>query len=66
MAQAGKVLDVSKAEIRFNSEWLGALTPEEIIRLGGKFTVAQMLERDDFAKRYAEQAPIGVHDSSIP
>lgn len=66
VAQAGKVLDVSRTEIRFNSEWLGTLTPEEIIRLGGKFTVAQMLERDDFAKRYAEQAPIGVHEFLYP
>ncbi len=66
VAQAGKVLEVSKAEIRFNSEWLGTLTPEQIIRLGGKFTVAQMLERDDFAKRYAEQAPIGIHEFLYP
>ncbi len=66
VAQAGKILDVSKAEIRFNSEWLGELTPEAIIRLGGKFTVAQMLERDDFAKRYAGQAPIGIHEMLYP
>jgi len=66
VAQAGKLLDFSKAEIRFNSEWLGALTTEQIIRLTGKFTVAQMLERDDFAKRYTEQAPIGVHEFLYP
>lgn len=64
--QAGKILDVSKAEIRFNSEWLGVLTPEEIIRLAGRFTVAQLLEREDFAKRFAEQAPIGIHELLYP
>lgn len=66
IAQAGKVLDVEKAEIRFNSEWLDALTPQEMIRIAGKFTVAQMLEREDFAKRFAEQAPIGVHELFYP
>ncbi len=64
--QAGKILDVSKVEIRYNSEWLGALTSEDMIRLGGKFTVAQMLEREDFAKRFAAQAPIGIHELFYP
>ena len=66
VAQAGKILDVSKAEIRYNSEWLGVLTPEEMIRLGAKFTVAQLLEREDFATRFAEQAPIGIHELFYP
>lgn len=66
VAQASKVLDMEKAEIRFNSEWLGTLTPEDMIRLAGKFTVAQMLERDDFAKRFAAQAPIGIHELFYP
>jgi len=66
VAQAGKILDYTKTEIRFNSEWLGTLTPEEMIRLAGKFTVAQLLERDDFAKRFAEQAPIGIHELFYP
>ena len=66
VAQAGKILDYAKTEIRFNSEWLSTLTPEEMIRLAGKFTVAQLLERDDFAKRFAEQAPIGIHELFYP
>ncbi len=66
VVQASKVLDMEKAEIRFNSEWLGTLTPEDMIRLAGKFTVAQMLERDDFAKRFAAQAPIGIHELFYP
>jgi tyrosyl-tRNA synthetase len=66
VAQAGKILDVEKAEIRFNSEWIGQLTPEEMIRIAGKFTVAQLLEREDFAKRFAEQAPIGIHELFYP
>jgi len=66
VAQAGKILDISRVEIRFNSEWLAKLTPEEMIRLGGKFTVAQMLEREDFAKRFAAQAPIGIHELFYP
>ncbi len=64
--QAEKILDVSKTDIRFNSEWLSALTPEDMIRLGGKFTVAQLLEREDFAKRFAAQVPIGIHELYYP
>lgn len=66
VAQAGKVLDVESAEIRYNSEWLSALTAEKMIQLGGKFTVAQLLEREDFAKRFAEQTPIGIHELFYP
>jgi tyrosyl-tRNA synthetase len=66
VAQAEKILDIRKTEIRFNSEWLGKLSPEDIIRIAGKFTVAQMLEREDFAKRFAEQSPIGVHELLYP
>lgn len=66
VAQAGKVLDMSKAEVRFNSEWLDKLTPYEMIKLAGKFTVAQLLEREDFAKRFKEQAPIGIHELFYP
>ncbi|HEX5136834.1 MAG TPA: tyrosine--tRNA ligase [Planctomycetota bacterium] len=60
--QIGKVFDVSRAEVRKNSEWLGKLGPAEIVRLAGQLTVAQMLERDSFAKRYAEGAPIHLHE----
>lgn len=66
IAQAEKILDVSKLELRLNSEWLGALTSEDMIRIAGRFTVAQMLEREDFAKRFAEQAPIGIHELFYP
>ena len=66
VAQAGKILDVTAAEIRYNSEWLSTLTSEEMIRLGGKFTVAQLLEREDFAKRFTEQTPIGIHELFYP
>jgi tyrosyl-tRNA synthetase len=66
VAQAGKIIDLERTEIRFNSEWLGALTPPEMIRLMGKFTVAQMLEREDFAARFASQTPIGLHELLYP
>ena len=66
VAQAGKVLDFDKTEIRYNSEWIGKLGPEDMIRLMGKFTVAQILEREDFAKRFAEQAPLGIHELLYP
>ncbi len=66
VAQADRILDVTKLEIRFNSEFLGKLTSEDMIRIAGKFTVAQMLEREDFSKRFAEQAPIGIHELFYP
>jgi len=66
VAQAGAVLDFEKTEIRYNSEWIGKLSPEEMIRLAAQFTVAQMLEREDFARRFAEQAPLGVHELLYP
>jgi len=66
VTQAEKILDMSKVEMRFNSEWLDKLTPTQIIQLMGKFTVAQVLEREDFAKRFSEQAPIGLHEFLYP
>lgn len=66
VAQAEKILDMRNTEIRFNSEWISKLTPEEMIRLAGQFTVAQLLEREDFAKRYSEQSPIGLHELYYP
>jgi len=62
MAQISGVLDVKRAEVRRNSEWLSKLGPGEIVRLAGQLTVAQMLERDSFAKRYAEGSPIHLHE----
>ncbi|TMA26106.1 MAG: tyrosine--tRNA ligase, partial [Deltaproteobacteria bacterium] len=66
VAQAGLVLDVKRAEIRFNSEWMDELEPADWIRLCSKYTVARLLERDDFAKRYAANEPIAVHELLYP
>jgi len=64
--QAFKILDPDKTEIRYNSEWLGALTFAEVIELSAKYTVARMLERDDFAKRYHENQPISILELLYP
>ena len=64
--QAFKVLDRSRTEIRRNSEWLAPLDASGMIRLAAKSTVARMLERDDFAKRYARRRPIRVHEFLYP
>jgi tyrosyl-tRNA synthetase len=66
VAQAGLVLDVKRAEIRFNSEWMDQLSPSDWIRLCSRYTVARLLERDDFAKRYAGNEPIAVHELLYP
>ncbi|MDQ2711888.1 MAG: tyrosine--tRNA ligase [Acidobacteriota bacterium] len=60
--QVFKILDPAKTEIRFNSTWLEPLTFENLIRLCSKYTVARLLERDDFSKRYKEGVPIFVHE----
>ena len=65
-AQVFKILDPAKTEVRFNSEWLGPLRFEDMIRLAAKYTVARLLERDDFAKRYREGAPISIHELFYP
>jgi len=65
-AQVFKILDPAKTEIRFNYEWLGALRFEDFIRLASRYTVAQMLERDDFTKRYKEAVPISIHELLYP
>jgi len=66
--QAGKVLDTSpeKLEVRYNSEWLAGLTFADILRLAASMTVARMLERDTFEKRYEAGDPIGVHEFLYP
>jgi tyrosyl-tRNA synthetase len=61
-AQVFKILDPEKTEVRFNSEWLAPLRFEEVVRLCSKYTLARILERDDFAKRYKEGAPISMHE----
>ena len=60
--QVFKILDREKTEVRFNSTWLEALTFENLIRLCSKYTVARLLERDDFSKRYKEGIPIFAHE----
>ena len=56
--QASLILDRSKTEIRYNSEWSDKMSATDMIKLASRYTLARLLERDDFAKRYAEQAPI--------
>jgi tyrosyl-tRNA synthetase len=65
-AQASKVLDPSRTEIRYNSEWCEPLGAAGMIRLASQYTVARMLERDDFHKRYAGHQPIAVHEFLYP
>lgn len=64
--QIFKVLDQEKTIVHFNSEWLMSMNLEAVLRLAGKYTVARMLERDDFDKRYKEGLPIGVHEFLYP
>jgi tyrosyl-tRNA synthetase len=65
-AQVFKILDREKTEVRFNSDWLGKLGFEGFIRLAAKFTVSQMLEREDFHKRFTEEKPIAMHELLYP
>ncbi len=64
--QVFKVLDRERTEVRFNSEWFGKMGAADMIRLAGQHTVARMLERDDFAKRYAAQQSIALHEFLYP
>jgi tyrosyl-tRNA synthetase len=64
--QVFKILDPEKTEVRFNGDWLEALRFEDIVRLAAKYTVARLLERDDFSRRYKEGAPISVHELLYP
>lgn len=65
-AQVGKILDPSKTTIVYNSTWLDKLTSSDFLRLCAKVTLAQLTERDDFAKRIKEQKPIGFHELMYP
>lgn len=65
-SQVFKILDPEKTEVRFNNEWLGRLTSHDWIKLCSKYTVARLLERDDFTKRMKEQQPIGIHELLYP
>jgi tyrosyl-tRNA synthetase len=64
--QAGLILDAERLEVRFNSEWMDELSPADFVRLCSHYTVARLLERDDFAKRYASGEPIAVHEFLYP
>src|ERR1700690_2503361 len=66
MAQVYKILNRVTTETRFNSEWLGKLKGEDWVRLAAKFTVSQMLEREDFHKRFQEEKPIALHELLYP
>jgi len=64
--QVGRILDVSRVEVRFNSEWMERMSSADVVRLCSQYTVARLLERDDFAKRYAAGEPIAVHEFLYP
>ncbi len=64
--QASKILDKEKTKIVYNSDWLGKMTFEDVIKLSSKYTVARMLERDDFTKRYKSGEPISMHEILYP
>jgi tyrosyl-tRNA synthetase len=64
--QVFKILDEEKTEIRSNSEWLGKMGFDDVIRLAAKYTLSRMLERDDFHKRYEEEKPISLHELLYP
>jgi len=65
-AQVFKILDSAKTEIAFNSTWMDTLNPADMIRLASSYTVARMLERDDFGKRYKSGQPIAIHEFLYP
>jgi tyrosyl-tRNA synthetase len=64
--QVFKILDPAETEVRFNSEWLGPMTFADVVRLASRHTVARMLERDDFKKRYTGNTPISIHEFLYP
>jgi len=64
--QAGKILDITKAEIKYNSEWFSKLHFADVLQLMGKFSVAQIIERDDFAKRLKSGTNLGMHEILYP
>lgn len=66
LEQAAHVIDIEKTEVRWNSEWCNQLGATGLIQLASRYTVARLLERDDFAKRFSEQLPIAVHELIYP
>jgi tyrosyl-tRNA synthetase len=66
VAQVAKLLDVSRAEVRFNGEWMDRMSPADFVRLCSHYTVARILEREDFSRRYGAGEPIAVHELLYP
>src|SRR5437879_2699222 len=66
LAQVFKILDPAKTEVRYNSEWLGKLSAQDVVRLCGRYRLARLLEREDFRKRLDEGHPISVHELLYP
>jgi tyrosyl-tRNA synthetase len=64
--QVSKILDPAKSRITYNSEWLSKMGFADVLKLAGKYTLARILERDDFANRYASNQPIGLHELLYP
>lgn len=64
--QVTKILDPAKTKILYNSEWLSKMTFEDVVKLTGKYTVARILERDDFSNRFSNSVPIGIHEFLYP
>ena len=64
--QVGKILDLTKLSIRYNSEWLAPLTFDDVIRIASKITVARLLEREDFSKRMQANQPVSLHELLYP
>ena len=64
--QVSKILDVKKATIKYNSQWLGAMNFADVIKLTSKYTLARTLERDDFSKRFNDNQPISLHELLYP
>jgi tyrosyl-tRNA synthetase len=65
-AQVFKLLDPAKTEVRYNSEWFGKFGFDQFVNLCSKYTIARLLERDDFSKRYADNVPISLHELLYP
>jgi tyrosyl-tRNA synthetase len=65
-SQVFRILDPERTRVDFNSRWFGAMPASRLIEIAGKHTVARMLERDDFAKRYADERPIAIHEFLYP
>ena len=64
--QVAKILDVSKARVEYNSSWLGAMSFSDVLSLAGKYTLARVMEREDFSRRFEEKRPIGLHELLYP